>query len=86
MHPTTAALVVEVAHRSIHHDRMTKLRLYAACGIPEYWIVDLAEGKVEVYREPAGNTYQDMRYLDARDVVAPLGRPDARIPVDDVLP
>ncbi len=40
-HPTTALLVVEVADASLDHDRTTKMSLYAAAGIPVYWVVNL---------------------------------------------
>jgi Uma2 family endonuclease len=51
-HPGTALLVVEVADDSLRFDRRTKLALYARSGIPEYWIVNLQDAVVEVFREP----------------------------------
>ncbi|MCS7300287.1 MAG: Uma2 family endonuclease, partial [Fimbriimonadales bacterium] len=57
-HPTTALLVIEVADTSLSHDRGRKLRLYAKHGIPEYWIVNLKQRVLEVYREPERNTYK----------------------------
>ena len=51
-HPTTALLVVEVAASSLPQDRLTKARIYAAAGVPEYWIVNLRDDVVEVYRAP----------------------------------
>jgi Uma2 family endonuclease len=40
-HPTTALLVIEIADTSLEYDRTEKMSLYAAAGIPEYWIVNL---------------------------------------------
>lgn len=51
-HPTTAHLVVEVAYSSIIQDRLTKAAIYARAGIPCYWIVNLRDRCVEVFREP----------------------------------
>jgi Uma2 family endonuclease len=51
-HPRTALLVVEVAGESLPLDRQAKAVLYARAGIPEYWIVNLAESTVEVRRAP----------------------------------
>jgi len=51
-HPRTALLVVEVAGDSLRLDRGSKAALYARAGIPEYWIVNLAESTIEVHREP----------------------------------
>jgi Uma2 family endonuclease len=51
-HPRTALLVVEVAGDSLRLDRQMKAVLYARAEIPEYWIVNLPEGTVEVHRDP----------------------------------
>src|SRR5438552_3141266 len=50
-HPTTAALVVEVAVSSAELDREIA-SLYAEAGVEEYWIVPGQERLVEVYRRP----------------------------------
>ena len=85
-HPTEAVLVVEVSHESLRYDRTVKQRLYARCGIPEYWILALPESRLEVYRDPTGDAYQSVTTHAAGDKVAPLARPDVRIAVDDLLP
>ncbi len=85
-HPTAAALIVEISHESLRHDRTIKQRLYARCGIPEYWILALPENRLEVYRDPAGDGYRSVTHHAAGDEVAPLARPDARIVVEDLLP
>lgn len=46
-------LVVEVADSSLSRDRKLKKRIYAAAGIPVYWIVNLAKQRIEVYTEPS---------------------------------
>ena len=51
-------LVVEVADTSLGYDRRVKGLLYAEAGIPEYWLVNLRSGVVEVYRDPAGGKYR----------------------------
>ena len=45
--------MVEVADSSLHLDRGLKARGYARAGIADYWIVNLVDGVVEVYRDPA---------------------------------
>src|SRR5450432_3867156 len=42
-HPAEADLIIEVAESSLAIDRGKKLRLYAACAVPEYWIVNLVD-------------------------------------------
>jgi Uma2 family endonuclease len=63
LHPTTALLVVEVSEASLKTDREVKGSLYAKAGIPEYWIVNLKERVVEVYREPAKDARAVLRRL-----------------------
>ena len=59
--PTLAYLLVEVAESSLDFDRTTKARLYAACNIPEYWIINLVNDTVEVYTEPLHGDYGSKR-------------------------
>ena len=85
-HPATALLVVEVSDDSLTRDRTVKQRLYARCGIPEYWIVAIPDARLEVHRDPTGDAYRSVRSLRAGETVAPLARPDATIAVADLLP
>ena len=91
-HPATALLVVEVAESSLRFDRKRKLGLYARSGIPEYWIVNLKHGRLEVYRDPApdldadlGWHYRTVRSLTPGEEIVPLGT-DQAIAVADLLP
>lgn len=86
-HPTSALLVVEVSDSSLAVDRSRKGRIYATAGIPEYWIVNLIDDVVEVYRDPR----PDLGYATHVDVgadqsIAPLSLPSARIAAKDLLP
>lgn len=85
-HPSEALLVVEVSDSSLDLDRGAKLMVYARAGIPEYWIVNLIDTTLEVYREPAGDTYRTKTTYTPGDTVAPTARPDASVPVADLLP
>jgi Uma2 family endonuclease len=51
-HPRTALLVVEVSGDSLRKDRGIKAAIYAGAGIPNYWIVNVDAGSVEVYGDP----------------------------------
>lgn len=90
-HPRSALLVVEVADTTLSLDRDRKARIYARAGIPEYWIVNLVERCVELYRDPMSSADQPARYhasqrLTATDKITPLARPDASVSVADLLP
>jgi Uma2 family endonuclease len=87
-HPTTGLLVIEVADSTLSQDRLTKGSLYAAGGIPEYWIVNLRDACIEVYRSPVASERRYAERLIARagDLLEPLGLPGVAIAVADVLP
>lgn len=90
--PEDLALVVEVSDTSLDRDRGAKKRLYAAGRVPVYWIVNLPESKVEVYRLPSGSglsaDYQLREEYGLPDAVPLLidGGEVARILVKDLLP
>ena len=92
-HPATAPLVVEVANSSLRLDRRIKAGLYARAGVPEYWIVNLVEGVLEVHRNPQpapdqefGAAYHVVERYDRTMTVVPLAAPAASIMVGSLLP
>jgi len=92
-HPSRPELAIEVADSSLTFDRQQKGSLYARAGIQDYWIVNLVDRVVEVYRDPApdaaavyGWRYRSVASLTPADVVIPLAFPSARISVTDLLP
>jgi Uma2 family endonuclease len=85
-HPTSAVLIVEIADSSLLHDRKRKTRLYARAGIPEYWIDNLVDWCLEVYRDPRDGAYTSRTILREGDSVSPLSRPEASIPVASLFP
>jgi Uma2 family endonuclease len=92
-HPARAALIIEVAESSLAFDRSQKGSLYARGGIADYWIVNLVDRVVEVYREPGADLTAPYgwRYMSAERVtppraVAPIAVPVAPIPVASLLP
>jgi len=64
-HPTPAdvLLVVEVADSTLESDRNYKIPLYAKAGIPEAWLVNMPEGKLELFAEPVNGVYQINRHF-----------------------
>jgi Uma2 family endonuclease len=85
-HPAHPMLVIEVAQTSLDKDRGIKARLYAECGVPEYWIVNLVDRVIEVHADPSGAAYRSCRVFRAGDVVAPAAFPEVRVPVSVVMP
>ena len=88
-HPSRPVLIVEVADSSLRLDRAHKGNLYARAGIAEYWIVNLTDEVLEVYRRPVRRRswqYASMRRLKRDAVIRPLAAPRARIRVASLLP
>jgi len=84
VHPTTASLVIEVSNASRRLDLGLKAVLYAAAGIPDYWVVDLARGEIVVHREPAGKTWASItRHRDG--LVTALHHPAVAVDVQALL-
>ena len=73
--PEDVLLLVEVAQSSLAFDRGRKLSMYARHGIAEYWIANVQDSQLEVYRQPAPDGYRERRVLAAS--AAPEGEPQA---------
>jgi Uma2 family endonuclease len=86
------ALLIEVAASSLAIDSGDVLRTYAVEGFPVYWIVNLPNRRVEVYREPTGPTdrptYGGCRHFGPGERVPVVldGHHVGEIAVDDFLP
>jgi Uma2 family endonuclease len=92
-HPSRPVLTVEVAESSLAGDRQKKGSLYARAGLPDYWVLNLGDRVLEVYREPTPDTtapfgwrYARREVLDASARVTPLGASGSSIPVAHLLP
>ncbi|HEX2442069.1 MAG TPA: Uma2 family endonuclease [Methylomirabilota bacterium] len=80
-----ALLVIEVSETSLRYDRSTKRRLYAAAGIPEYWVVDCAAETIEVHRGPGPDGYRDVRLVTGQATLSPQAFPDVELSTTDIF-
>jgi Uma2 family endonuclease len=55
-HPQAALLVIEVSETTLRFDRGPKASFYASAAIQDYWIVNLIDRCVEVYRSPVADS------------------------------
>jgi Uma2 family endonuclease len=92
-HPSHPALTTEVAEASLGVDRQHKGSLYARAGLPDYWVLNLVDRVLEVYREPAADAsapfgwrYARRAVFDASARVTPLAAPGSSIAVSQLLP
>lgn len=51
--PDDVLFLVEVSDSTLAFDRTVKLPLYAEAGIPQYWIINVADKSIEVYAQSA---------------------------------
>lgn len=79
-------LLIEVADTTLTSDLTTKAGLYARAGIPEYWVLNVAERRLHVRRRPVGGRYQDESNYDESDSVACLAAPQSPVLVGSLLP
>ncbi|MBP3956656.1 Uma2 family endonuclease [Gemmata sp. G18] len=92
-HPTTAALVIEVSDTTFDTDTTEKAELYATAGIRDYWVLDVANRQLHVFRAPqplptklSATVYRAHTVLGPNDTISPLAAPNATIRVADLLP
>jgi len=83
-HPTQAVLLVEVALDSLRKDRRLKLGIYAEAGVPEYWIVDIDGGQVEVNTQPNGRQYMQCERFGRSAIFQPTMLPAVAVPLAEL--
>ncbi len=85
-HPTSSPLIVEVSDSTLNFDRVKKGLLYAQGGIADYWIVNLLDGCLEVYREPSRKGYKSRTVREPSGMISPLHLPKARLKIATLFP
>lgn len=92
-HPKNAELLIEVSDTTLSYDRNRKASLYAKNKIQDYWILNLKDKRLEVYRRPIkdktmyyGFGYAERLIFTELDEVSPLAKPDSKIKIADLLP
>jgi Uma2 family endonuclease len=93
VHPSRPVLTLEVADSSLAIDRERKGSLYARAGLADYWVLNLIDRTLEVYREPAADAeapfgwrYSRRETVASSGRVAPLAAPGALVAVENLLP
>jgi len=84
--PEDIHLLVEVCDSSFERDRRRKVPLYAAAGVREVWLVDVASRRLEAHQEPSPGGYGRTTILREDHSFAPLFAPEIEIKISDLLP
>ncbi|WP_370589556.1 Uma2 family endonuclease [Tychonema sp. LEGE 07203] len=87
-HPTPSEvyLIIEVADSSLAYDREIKAKIYARSGIADYWILNVNERQLHVFREPTEDGYQSEIVLGESASISPLQFPAFNIAIQQILP
>jgi Uma2 family endonuclease len=65
--------------------RHLKLPIYAAAGIPEYWIVDFNDKSVGVFRDPVGGEYTFRQKFTGDTAISSLACPEVALCVGSLF-
>ena len=83
--PERPLLAIEVAISSLRYDRTTKVDIYAASGLDEYWIVSPAESTVEVYRHAADGAWQERSVHGVGETIPTLALPKVSVDLTELF-
>jgi Uma2 family endonuclease len=78
-------LIIEVSHSTLLYDRGEKLELNAQAGVREYWIANIQDLVVEVYRNPSGQSYRHCEHFSVGQTVSPLYQPTLKLCVRELM-
>lgn len=76
--------IVEVAHSSLKKDLEIKAAIYAAAGIPEYWVLSLSTRQINVFRHPQAEAYTERQIFQA-GTITPLAFADVAVSIERLL-
>ncbi len=83
--PPDTFLLIEVSDTSLAYDRKVKLPLYGAADVPEAWIFDLGNSRIERHTEPHANGYKTVSVAGPGEHLASTTLPGLTLEVDEVL-
>jgi Uma2 family endonuclease len=84
--PSDVELVVEVADSTLKQDCEIKDKLYAQAGIAEYWVLDLKNRQLHVFRNPTPTGYTSHLILTEPNKITPLFFPSLTLSLAAILP
>lgn len=83
--PEDVLLAIEGSDTTLNYDRKVKVPLYARTGVPETWIVNLPEERVEVYADLTGGSYQTVEHYVRGEELQSRSLAALRVSVDEIL-
>ena len=83
-YPEDIYLLIEISNTTLEDDLNRKKRVYASAGIDEYWVVDLKNIELIIFREPSGNNYKTKATYN-NGAIAPISFPNIQLNVKRIL-
>ena len=77
--------LIEVSDSTLAYDRLVKRPLYARSGIPEYWLVNLIDNSIEVYRKPEEDYYAESLVIYMDEEISAVAFPKSTFRVKDFI-
>lgn len=84
--PDEVFLVIEVADTTLETDRKQKAPLYAKARITEYWILDVNQRQVDVFREPNLAGYSQQFILEENVTISLVAFPEITVETSQLFP
>lgn len=84
--PEEIYLVIEVADTTLKIDCGIKAQSYAQAGIADYWVLDLRNRQLRVFREPGQTGYENLVTLSPTDKISLLQFPEISLTIAELLP
>jgi Uma2 family endonuclease len=78
-------LLIEVSDTTLKYDRDVKLKIYAAEGVAEVWIVNLPKQILEVHTDPQKGKYKLVKKYERNQTVSSKNLPEIKIKVSDIF-
>lgn len=83
-YPENIFWLIEFSNSSLEKDLEVKRRVYAAADIPEYWVVNLRQMELVIFRSPQAGDYQTVSTLTS-GTIQPIAFPIVDVAVNQFL-
>ncbi|WP_204105502.1 MULTISPECIES: Uma2 family endonuclease [Spirulina sp. CCY15215] len=79
-HPEDIFWIVEVSNTTLNRDLTVKKDIYAEAGILEYWVINLRDRELTIFRDLENKTYTTVQ-VATTGMISPLAFPDLQISI-----
>jgi Uma2 family endonuclease len=84
--PEDLCLVVEIADSTLKRDCEVKDKVYAQAGIADYWVLDLKNRQLHIFRNPIPTGYTSHLILTEPNEISPLAFPNLTLTLTAIFP